>query len=84
MTDREKLEENFEDALFALLMDDIAREEGERLLRENEALQAEPNAPRPDEERCMRTIRRAGTKWPRRPESWARRPAGPRRQCSCS
>lgn len=62
MTDREKLEENFEDALFALLMDDIAREEGERLLRENEALQADPNAPRPDEERCMRTIRRAAAR----------------------
>lgn len=62
MTDREKLEENYEDALFALLMDDIAREESERLLRENEALQADPDAPRPNEARCLRTIRRAAAR----------------------
>ena len=32
MTRREKLQENFEDALFALLMEEVAEQEGQRLL----------------------------------------------------
>lgn len=39
---RKQLIENYEDALFALLMDDYALSEGERLLAENEALKANP------------------------------------------
>ena len=35
MTRREKLQENFEDALFALLMEEVAEQEGQRLLEEN-------------------------------------------------
>ena len=38
MANRNKLRENYEDALFALLMDDLAQQEGERLIRENETL----------------------------------------------
>ena len=36
MTNREKLQDQYEDALFALLMDDLAWREGVRLLEENE------------------------------------------------
>ena len=58
MTNRERLQENYEDALFALLMDDVARTEGKRLIRENEALQADPNAAVPEniDRRCMQLI----------------------------
>ena len=34
MTRREQLQEQYEDALFALLMDELARSEGEKLLEE--------------------------------------------------
>lgn len=60
MTNRERLQENYEDALFALLMDDVAQTEGKRLIRENEALQADPNAavPADIDRRCMQVIQR--------------------------
>ncbi len=38
MTQREQLRDNYEDALFALLMDEFAEREGERLLEKNERL----------------------------------------------
>ena len=38
MTNRETRKEQYEDALFALLMDDMAQEDGEELLRLNEQL----------------------------------------------
>ena len=60
MTNRERLQENYEDALFALLMDDVAQTEGARLIRENEALRADPNAAVPAEidRRCKQVIQR--------------------------
>lgn len=60
MTNRERLQENYEDALFALLMDDVAQTEGTRLIRENEALRANPNAAVPAEidRRCKQVIQR--------------------------
>ena len=59
MTNREKLQENYEDALFALMMDDFAHQEGERLMRENEALKENPAAAIPEDvtRRCLQTIR---------------------------
>lgn len=59
MTNREKLQENYEDALFALLMDDFAQQEGERLIQENEALKDDPAAAVPEDvsRRCLQTIR---------------------------
>lgn len=61
MTRREKLQDAYEDALFALLMEDMIEEEGKRLLEENERLKRDPSAAVPDElrERCMKTIHRA-------------------------
>lgn len=49
MTDRERLEENYEDALFAMWMDDFARERGQLLIEENERLLQDPSAAVPEE-----------------------------------
>lgn len=61
MNRREKLQDAYEDALFALLMEDVIEEEGERLSLENERLKNDPSAAVPEElhERCRRTIYRA-------------------------
>lgn len=58
MTRREKLEEQYEDAYFALLMDAVAEREGARLEELNDQLNQDPNAAVPEEvdRRCRRTI----------------------------
>lgn len=68
MTRREKLQENFEDALFALLMEEVAEQEGQRLLEENERLKRDPeNAVPPEVDwRCLKTIKWAFAKTQRR------------------
>lgn len=60
MTQREQLRDNYEDALFALLMDEFAEREGERLLKENERLKLDPDIVVSDEldKRCIKTIDR--------------------------
>ena len=60
MTNREQLYENYEDALFAILMDDLAQAEGERLLELNQQLQDDPDAAISDEvrQRCIAVINR--------------------------
>ena len=60
MTRREKLQEAYEDALFALLMEDVIEEEGQRLADKNARLNANPDAAIPPtlDERCRTTIRR--------------------------
>lgn len=59
MTHHEKLVERYEDALFALMMEDIAETEGEKLQELNEQLKLDPTAEISKElnERCIRTIR---------------------------
>lgn len=61
MTRHEQLMENYEDALFALLMDEVAQREGEKLRKENRRLQEDPAAAVPlrTDQRCLRTIRSA-------------------------
>lgn len=61
MTRHEQLMENYEDALFALLMDEVAQQEGEKLREENRRLQEDPAAAVPlrTDQRCLRTIRSA-------------------------
>lgn len=61
MKSREKLMEQYEDALFAAMMGEIMAEEGEELLRENERLKADPDfaVPVETDRRCMKTIARA-------------------------
>lgn len=60
MSNREQLFEKYEDALFALLMDDLAEVEGERLLELNEELKADPDAAVPIDvqQRCIAVINR--------------------------
>lgn len=60
MNRREKLQDAYEDALFALLMEDVIEEEGKRLNEENERLKQDPSAAVPKElhEKCMKTIHR--------------------------
>ena len=58
MSESNHVYENFEDALFRLIMDRVAVVEGERLLRENEKLKSDPVAAVPDkiQNRCLKTI----------------------------
>lgn len=60
MSRHEELQEQYEDALFRLLMDKVATEEGKLALEENERLKNDPNAAVPEDvdKRCMQTIRR--------------------------
>lgn len=48
MNRREKLIDNYEDALFAVLMDKVAEEEGAKLREENRRLKEDPNAEVPE------------------------------------
>ena len=52
MTRREKLQEQYEDALFALLMDDLAVEEGKKAYEENERLKADSSFEVPSKALC--------------------------------
>lgn len=58
MTRHERLQEQYEDALFALLMDGVAVSEGEKALDEHERLRDDPDAAVPElvERRCIKTI----------------------------
>lgn len=60
MTNRERLKEQYEDALFALLMELVAEEEGKQVLELNECLKTDPAAEVPESirRRCEMTIRR--------------------------
>lgn len=60
MTKREALEAQYEDALFALMMDEVARREGTRALEENAALLKDPAAavPEPAARRCIQAVER--------------------------
>lgn len=64
MKNREELIEQYEDALFALLMYDVAQAEGEEALRLNELLKEDPDAALPEslQRRCEKTIRNAFAK----------------------
>ncbi len=60
MNRREQLQDQYEDALFALLMDEIATAEGKKANEENERLKNDPSAAVPVDvdKRCLQTIRR--------------------------
>lgn len=68
MNRRDQLKENYEDALFALLMEEVAEQEGKRLLDENEQLKQDPEAAIPNEVslRCHKAIRQSFAKEQRR------------------
>ena len=75
MTRRERLLEQYEDAWFALLMEDVMVREGERLEAWNRRLLADPAAAVPEslDRRCRRVMDRAASAGKRRT---ARRRAG--------
>lgn len=58
MQNREKLHEKYEEALFTLLMDEIAELEGQVLLKEAERLNKDPNAAFPErlDRKCWKII----------------------------
>lgn len=60
MDKQERLQEQYEDALFALIMDKIATAEGKWAIEENERLKNDPDAAVPEDldKRCLQTIRR--------------------------
>lgn len=60
MTRREQLQEQYEDALFALLMDDLTVTEGKAAIEENERLKNDPDytVPLKTRNRCLKTISR--------------------------
>lgn len=60
MKTREQLQEEYEDALFALLMYDVAELEGRRAAEENGRLLNDPNARVPEEldRKCLQLINR--------------------------
>lgn len=60
MTRREMLREQYEDALFALLMDEVVEAEGQKALEENQRLRdsGEVVIPEATHLRCLRTIAR--------------------------
>lgn len=64
MTRRERLQEQYEDALFALLMDDLAAEDGKAAAEENERLKNDPEYAIPTDvrQRCLKTISRCCAK----------------------
>ena len=64
MTKHEKLQEQYEDALFALLMEEFAAEEGKSALEENERLKRDPafDVPPDVRQRCLKTIAKTCTK----------------------
>ena len=64
MNTQDQLRENFEDALFAMLMGQLAEEEGKRLLEENERLKNDPDAAVPEQvnQKCLKTIRQSFAK----------------------
>ena len=59
MTRREKLFDDYENALFAFLMEDVAEEQGRQALADNERLRDAPEAAMPEllRRRCEHTIR---------------------------
>lgn len=61
MTQKEQLWENYEDAVFAILMDAVAEQEGEKGLQLMEELEHDPSAQVPEEvqKRAEKTIRKA-------------------------
>ena len=64
MTKHEKLQEQYEDALFALLMEEFAAEEGKSALEEHERLKRDPtfDGPQDVRQRCLKTIAKTCTK----------------------
>lgn len=64
MPNRNQIQEQYEEAMIALLMDGVAEEEGRELLEQAEMLNRDPNAAVPQklDQRCRKIIGKAGQK----------------------
>ena len=64
MTRIEQLRENYEDALFALLLTEMSQQEGEKLWEENEKLNDDPEfqVPEDTDRHCLAAIRKAAAR----------------------
>lgn len=64
LTNNDRLYEQYEDALFEWIMNEVAEAEGEKLLRENEELMKQSSTTVPDSltKRCLKTIEKSYAK----------------------
>ena len=64
MPNRNQIQEQYEEAMFSLLMDGVAEEEGQELLKRAEMLNRDPNAAVPEDldQKCRKIIGKAGQK----------------------
>lgn len=64
MNEKERLYQQYEDAFFTLLMNEVAEDDGNALLKKNEQLLADERAAVPEQlhRRCLRTIKKSEQK----------------------
>lgn len=80
MTKQEMLYEQYNDALFRLLMHSVAQHQGQQYQEENQALKAQEDGPSETaKRRCLRTISRQV----RAPQPGRRRGSSARRRSLC-
>lgn len=76
MPNRDRIREQYEEALFALLMDSVAEEEGQELQKLAETLNHDPNAAVPKEldEKCRRILSKStGIQHRKKAKKWAKK-----------
>ena len=84
MTKQEMLYEQYNDALFRLLMHSVAQHQGQQYQEENQALKAQEGGPSETaKRRCLRTISRQVRRATPAPQPGRRRGSSVRRRSLC-
>lgn len=84
MTKQEMLYEQYNDALFRLLMHSVAQHQGQQYQEENQALKAQEDGPSETaKRRCLRTISRQVSGATPAPQPGRRRGSSARRRSLC-
>lgn len=84
MTKQEMLYEQYNDALFRLLMHSVAQHQGQQYQEENQALKAQEDGPSETaKRRCLRTISRQVRRGHARAAAGRRRGSSARRRSLC-
>lgn len=84
MTKQEMLYEQYNDALFRLLMHSVAQHQGQQYQEENQALKAQEGGPSETaKRRCLRTISRQVRRGHAAPQPGRRRGSSARRRSLC-
>ena len=84
MTKQEMLYEQYNDALFRLLMHSVAQHQGQQYQEENQALKAQEGGPSETaKRRCLRTISRQVRRGHARAQPGRRRGSSARRRSLC-